>query len=105
MIIGGRDKIVHALDPKTGAAVWTHTRPARVDASPVVVGDSVFVADKNGEVFALALADGTLRWSFETGDAFSASPAVGGNRLVIATEGGTVYCFADPKMKPRPQAH
>ncbi len=94
VIIGGRDKIVHAIERQTGKAAWTHNAGARVDASPVVVGDRVYIADKAGVLLALALEDGKVLWQFETGSGFSASPAVAGDRLVISTEDGVVYCFA-----------
>ena len=36
-------KLVHALDPKTGRQLWFFTTKGRVDSSPVVVGDRLFV--------------------------------------------------------------
>jgi len=94
VILGGRDKVVHAIDRKTGKARWTHSSGAKVDASPVVVDDRVYVADKAGVLMALALKDGSVLWQFETGSGFSGSPAVAAGRLVIGTEDGVVYCFA-----------
>ena len=41
VIIGGRDKNVHAIDRTTGERLWAHPTGARVDASPVVVGRRV----------------------------------------------------------------
>src|SRR2546426_4051577 len=32
VVIGGRDKIVHCLDAKTGKMIWTFTTNARVDS-------------------------------------------------------------------------
>ena len=92
-ILGGRDKSVHAIDLKTGEARWTKSFRGRIDASPIVVGDRVYVADKAGKLLALALADGKTVWEFDTGDAFAASPAIGGGHLVIGTEGGVIYAF------------
>ena len=43
VILGGRDKLVHAIDTETGDAVWTFQTLARVDSSPVVAGDRVYV--------------------------------------------------------------
>ncbi len=94
VILGGRDKLVHAIDRKSGEAVWTRSFRGRIDASPVVVGDRVYVADQSGVVAALNLKDGTVAWQFETGDGFTASPAVGEGHLVIGTESGVVYGFA-----------
>ncbi len=100
-IIGGRDKVVHAIDLKTGEARWTKSFRARVDASPIVVGDRVYVADKAGKLLALALKDGAVMWEFDAGDAFAASPAIGGKHLVIGTEGGIIYAFTAPTGKSK----
>lgn len=94
VVVGGRDKLVHALDRATGKAVWTHTAGGKVDASPVVAGDRVYVADAAGVVAALSLADGSVTWQYETGSGFTASPAIAAGRLVIGTDDGVVYAFA-----------
>jgi outer membrane protein assembly factor BamB len=93
VVIGGRDKIIHALDAKTGVARWTYPAGARIDSSAVIVGDRVFVATTRGEVLALDLANGELGWKYETGSAFTASPSVARGRLVISSLDGVVYCF------------
>ena len=97
VILGGRDKMVHSLDRKTGQARWTHAMGARVDASPVIVGDRVFVADLAGLLKALSVDDGSVVWEFEGSDAFVGSPAVADGFLVIAAGDGTVYGFTDKK--------
>ena len=93
VIVGGRDKLVHALNPKTGKALWTYDMKARIDASPVVAGDVVFVASKSGELSSLNLKTGSLVWKFETGSPIVASPSISNGRLVIGTLDGTVYAF------------
>lgn len=93
VILGGRDKSVHAIDQKTGKARWTLALRARVDASPLVVGDRVYVADHSGLLAALAVADGKELWRFESGEDFASSPAVAGGYLVIAAATGKVYGF------------
>lgn len=96
-VVGGRDKLVHGLDPATGEKVWTHTARARVDGSPVVVGQRAFVGDESGQLMALDLGSGELVWSFESGQGFKASPAVADGYLVIGDVGGTLYAFSAPK--------
>jgi outer membrane protein assembly factor BamB len=99
VVIGGRDKMVHAIDPQSGEKAWTHAFRARVDASPVIAGEHVYVADLAGKILALALADGKVLWEYDTGDGFLASPAVAHGRLVLGTEGGTLYTFASGSQK------
>lgn len=113
VVIGGRDKVVHALDRATGKLKWTFRTQGRVDSSPVVVmvetkpaGSAhspsvhpstaetrVYFGSGDGHLYALDLPTGKVLWDFESGSAFSASPAIARDRLIIGDEDGTVYCF------------
>jgi outer membrane protein assembly factor BamB len=44
---------LHALDAKTGKPYWTHDMLAAVWASPVVIGDKVYLGDEDGDVVIL----------------------------------------------------
>jgi outer membrane protein assembly factor BamB len=39
VVLGGRDKLVHAIDARTGKGIWTFTTQARVDSSPLIAGE------------------------------------------------------------------
>ena len=93
VIVAGRDKMVHALDPDTGVVLWTYTSRSRFEASPVVAGDRVFAGTTGGKIVALNLDTGELGWEFVTGSEFVASPSVARERLIIGTTDGTLYCF------------
>lgn len=93
LVLGGRDSLVHALDSKTGKALWTFAARARVDSSPAVSGGRAFFGSNNGRVFALDLETGRQVWEFDAGAAITASPAIGGQRLVVSSHDGMVYCF------------
>ena len=93
VFVGGRDKLMHALDPKTGKEKWTFRTGGRIDGSPVIVGDRVLFGSGDGIVYALDAATGKEQWRYETGAAFYASPAVGGGRMVISADDGVIYCF------------
>jgi outer membrane protein assembly factor BamB len=95
VILGGRDKLVHAIDRATGKKAWTFPTRAKVDSSPAVVGDRVFVGSHDGNLYALGLADGKERWKFNAGKPISAGPAIGEGVLVVGSESrdGKVYCF------------
>ena len=75
VIIGGRDKAIHAIDAATGKSAWKFVTRARVDSSPVVAGGRVFVGSSDGKLYVLDAASGKKRWEFEAGDAITASPA------------------------------
>ena len=58
VIVGGRDKLVHAIDAATGKAAWTFATRARVDSSPVVAGGRVYVGSSDGRLYVLDAAIG-----------------------------------------------
>jgi outer membrane protein assembly factor BamB len=93
VIIGGRDKVVHAIDTATGAAAWTFATRARVDSSPVVAGGRVDVGSSDGRLYVLDAASGNKLSEFDAGAAITASPAVADGRVVIGSQDGRVYTF------------
>ncbi len=58
VVLGGRDKMIHALDAKTGKAHWTFMTNARVESSPAIVGNRVFVGSTDGRLYELDLMKG-----------------------------------------------
>ena len=97
VVFGGRNRRVQALDTQTGKELWQFAAKQRVDSSPVIVGQRVFVGSGDGRLYAFDLASGKELWQFEAGGDFAGSPAVAAGRLVIANEAGVVYCFGQEK--------
>jgi outer membrane protein assembly factor BamB len=83
VVVGGRDRLVHAIDAATGKPVWTFTARARVDSSPALAG----------RLYVLDAATGQKHWEFDTGAGISASPAVADGKVVIGSADGVLYCF------------
>ena len=102
VIIGGRDKRLHAIDRATGKGVWTFQTRGQVDSSPVVCGDAVIVGSQDGRLYCVGLADGQERWAYEAGAPLTASPAVGAGFIVIGAEDGNVYAFKAPTTAKQP---
>ena len=95
VVIGGRDKMVHALNSQTGEPLWTYPAKSRVDSSPVIVGARVFFGTVGGELVALNLNSGEKVWDFVIGAAIIASPSVAAGKLVIGADDGRIYCFGE----------
>ena len=93
VIIGGRDKMVHALSQATGASLWTYTAKSRIESSAVIVGRRAFVGTTRGVFIALDITTGESVWEFATGSSIVASPSVSEGRIYIGTEDGILYCF------------
>lgn len=93
VIIGGRDKMVHALSHNTGDPIWTYTAKSRIESSPIVVGNRVFIGTTRGLFIAIDLSSGESVWEYETGSSIVASPSVSDGRIYIGNEDGILFCF------------
>jgi outer membrane protein assembly factor BamB len=93
VIVGGRDKMVHAIDQKTGSSLWTFVTGARVESSPAVAGKRVYVGSGDGRFYVLELETGAKVWEFDAGAPFGASPAIASGRVVIGSQDGVLYAF------------
>ncbi len=101
VVVGGRDKMVHAIDADSGESLWTVPTRAGVEGSPVIAGAHVIVGGLDGRIYCLALATGEEHWVYEAGTPFRSSPAIAGGDLYIASDEGLVYCFdLNPQSQP-----
>ena len=93
LVLGGRDKIVHCLDTKSGEEIWSFTTRSRVESSPLITGNRVFIGSNDGNLYELNLTTGEKIWDFMAGAPLSASPAAAQENLVIGSQDGILYCF------------
>jgi outer membrane protein assembly factor BamB len=93
VIAGGRDKLLHAIDRKTGDVKWTFATGGRIDSSPVVAGKRVYFGSLDGKLYVVDLMGRAVQVIDLGRQGILASPAVSGDRLVIGTIDGVVYCL------------
>jgi outer membrane protein assembly factor BamB len=93
VVIGGRDKIIHCLDARTGKALWTFMTNARVDSSPAISGGRIYAGSNDGRLYVLDLATGKKLSEFNAGGPLSASPAIANGKLVIGSQDGKLFCL------------
>jgi outer membrane protein assembly factor BamB len=93
VVVGSRDKRVHALKRKDGTAAWSFLTGGRVDSSPVIDGGRVYVGSMDGKLYVLDLTTGRQLQKVELDSPVVGSPAVAGGRLLIGTTKGTLYCL------------
>ena len=92
-VYGTQGKQFFALKPATGEVAWTFPVRSHVESSPVIAGDSVFLATKRGMIHRVDVDTGKELWSYEAGGDFQASFAISDGKLVIGNTDGTLYCF------------
>ncbi len=66
---------------------------ARIDSSPVVAGNRVYVGGSEGKLFVLDAGSGKSVFEFEAGAPITASPALAAGRLVIGSQDGNLFCL------------
>ena len=93
VIIGGRDKRIHAINEQTGELVWEFQTRSRVDSSPVLAGGVIWVGSNDGSLYALDAKTGAEKWKFTLGGAVVAQAAISGDRLVIGSRDGVLFCL------------
>jgi outer membrane protein assembly factor BamB len=98
VVIGARDRQVHAMDLASGTPRWTFKARLDVDSSPLIAGGRVYVGSKDKSLYVLNLADGKMLWEFKGGRGIVASPAIAEGVLVVSDLAGNVYCL-EPERK------
>ena len=93
VIAGSRDKKVYAIDRVTGHEKWSFVTEGNVDASPVVVGNRVYVGcmSTTAEFYVLDLNTGKQVQQLTLDSAVTGSVAVGPDCLIVGTDKGAVY--------------
>jgi outer membrane protein assembly factor BamB len=93
VLIGSRDKHLHAINRASGEAVWKFQTGGRVEGSPVVFTDGVLFGSTDGRLYAAGLEAGAELWQLELGESLVASPAFGAQQIIIGGEKGTVFAI------------
>jgi outer membrane protein assembly factor BamB len=93
IVIGCRDRRVHAIDRLKGTNVWSFPTGDKVDSSPVVAGHKVVVGSLDGKLYVLDLDSGKLLQKVTLDGPISASPVVLDGKVLIGTQKATLYCL------------
>jgi outer membrane protein assembly factor BamB len=98
-----------ALDAKTGRELWrfgarlgpirtahSRGRQAGFQASPLVAGDTVWIADTSGLLSALDARTGKVKWQMDLGVPVLGGMAVADGVLLVTSWDGTLHALAPP---------
>ena len=96
VVVGARDRQVHAIDAKTGQRKWVFKTRGDVESSPAISGGRVYVGSRDKKLYVFDLKSGEKLWEFAAGRSIVASPAVGQGVVVVGDADGALYCL-EPK--------
>ncbi len=94
------DGVVHALDAKTGARIWSHRMEVddKAEASAFGGGASidsgkVYATNGVGEVVALNAADGAQLWKVKPAGPLRGSPTIAFGQVYVMTQDNQVFAL------------
>ena len=73
--------------------LWSFKTAGPVKSSAAIVQDRVFVGSGDGNLYALALADGKKVWAFKTSGGVESSPLVLEGKVVFGSSDAFLYAF------------
>jgi eukaryotic-like serine/threonine-protein kinase len=90
-LIGNGDGRVYALRLADGTKVWEFATRDRVWATPVVIGNTVYIASMDHHLYAVDLATGTEAWRIKAEGAITATPLYANGSLWFGDFASTLY--------------
>jgi outer membrane protein assembly factor BamB len=97
IVLGCRDRQVHAIDAKTGQRLWAFKTRGEVDATATISGDRVYIPSKDKRLYVLDLKTGKKLWDFTAKRAITAGPAIADGVIVLGDTAGNVFCLEAKK--------
>jgi len=83
---------LQASPPVPKGLVWNLQFPRRVGvSSPAVAGESIYVATKDGILYAIDVATGDPQWVYAVGTPSESSPVVVGDFVYLGTDAGDIH--------------
>jgi outer membrane protein assembly factor BamB len=93
VFVAFQDGTLVALSAKSGKVEWKRQLPSRLESSPLVIGDTLYIGSDEGTLFALATADGKTRWTYRSGATIKASPSYERGRIYFGNYAGTMFAL------------
>lgn len=92
MYVAGERGLV-AVDLAARELRWTFPAGSAFRSSPALAGDTLYLGNVDGSVYAVDAGSGTERWRVRTGGRITGSPAVVDGVLYVGSHDGNVYAI------------
>jgi outer membrane protein assembly factor BamB len=91
-----------ALDRRTGTVLWKTATGRKVDSTPLIVGETIYVGSDDKHFYAFEAATGKKLWSYKTKGRVSSSPTYGEGLILIGSNDGALYAFEEAEEGEAP---
>jgi outer membrane protein assembly factor BamB len=95
---------VDALRANDGHQLWRFAMPSRVWSSPIVAGQTLYVTNQSGSLYAIDLSSGKEKWRFETKSSIQSSPVLADGTVYFGSNDGGVYAIRVDGSEPMQRA-
>ena len=102
LFIGCSDGKVYALDAELGDKLWESAVSGdKIWGTPTASGDTVYIGSFDKTLFALNVADGSVKWQYDTGGSIVSKPLIYENTVIFGSFDRSLYAVntADGSLK------
>lgn len=93
VVIGCRDKKLHAIARANGLPLWKFKTKGRVESSPLLFTDAAVFGSSDGRIYAVDLDKGEELWQLDLGESIIAAPSYASGTIYLGGENGTLFCI------------
>ena len=86
VVMNNYDKHIRAFNTKTGALLWSRLVGGPSGSSATIDGDTAYIGSWDRYLYALNMADGSIRWRFNTSGEIESHPAAYDGAVFVSTE-------------------
>jgi outer membrane protein assembly factor BamB len=86
-------RFIQCVDARTGKEVWRLKTESLVWSSPALAGQTLYVGDWAGNLYALNRSTGAEMWRYRAQKRVLSSPLVADGRLYFGSDDGAVYAI------------
>ncbi len=92
-VVSTQSKMVYGFVPQSGEIVWKTSVRSRLEASPILCGDRVYLGGMDGRLYVLDVRTGDLIDDYVLGGRIAAAVAIADERLFIGNDNGQLICL------------
>ncbi len=93
VVVGGSDKMLHALDAHDGSLMWRVPTPGAVVSQPTLFDDGVFFGTDDGHVVRADVTSGRTRWDVVVDAEVDEPPVIDDDLVLVVTGADTLYAL------------